>query len=67
MSTKMTKTFYRLKEVLQIFSVSKSTLYLWIAEGTFPKQVKLGKRASAWLASDIQAHLDKLVTQNQNN
>lgn len=38
-----------------IIPVSRSAWYKGIAEGRFPKGVKLGARSIAWRASDIAA------------
>ena len=38
----------RLKEVQKRTGLSRSTIYLRIQEGTFPKPVKLGERAVGW-------------------
>ena len=38
----------RLKEVQNRLGVSRSTIYLWIAEGNFPKPIKMGARLVAW-------------------
>ena len=35
--------------------VSKSTLYLWIKAGHFPKGRKLGPRRVGWLATEVEA------------
>lgn len=44
----------RLPEVKQETGLGRSTIYALIAEGKFPKQVKLtGKRAVGWQAEDI--------------
>lgn len=34
----------RLKEVIKMTSLGRSTVYKYIAEGTFPKPVSLGDR-----------------------
>ncbi|WP_348984600.1 AlpA family phage regulatory protein [Aliiroseovarius sp. S2029] len=39
----------------QLVGLSRSTLYAMMAEGTFPKPIKLGKRAVGWRAIDIEA------------
>lgn len=44
---------FRIHEVMGIVKVSRSTIYLWMSLGTFPKPLKLGARAVGWLASDI--------------
>ena len=44
----------RLPEVLALTGLSRSTIYLRVEEGTFPKQINLGSRAVGWLDSDVQ-------------
>lgn len=44
---------YRIREVTEIVKVGRSTVYLWISQGKFPKQRKLGTRAVGWFADDI--------------
>jgi prophage regulatory protein len=50
----------RLPEVLERVSLSRTTIYQKIQEGSFPKQLKLG-RASGWLESEIDAWIEKLA------
>ena len=38
----------RLKDVLQIIPISKSSFYQGIKTGKYPPPVKLGERTSAW-------------------
>ena len=45
--------FIRLGEVIQITSLSKTSIYRLISEGTFPKQIQVGKRSVVWVRSDI--------------
>lgn len=40
--------FYRLRDVMRICALSRSTIYRRIAEGRFPSPVHLGGRASGW-------------------
>ena len=48
-------TILRRKQVQARIGLSRSTLYLRIAEGTFPKPVSLGTRAVGWPASEVEA------------
>ena len=50
----------RLPEVLERVSLSRTTIYQKIQEGSFPKQLKLG-RTSGWLESEIDAWIEKLA------
>ena len=49
----MTDTILRLPSVKTSTGLSRSTLYLRIAEGVFPKPVNLGGRAVGWPASEV--------------
>ena len=50
----MSDRFLRRPEVEQEVGLKKSAIYEYMAEGTFPKPVRLGRRAVAWRASDIE-------------
>lgn len=45
----------RIDEVLHICGLSRSSVYASIQRGEFPTQVKLSKKASAWLYSEVVA------------
>lgn len=47
----------RLPDVLKAVCLSRSTLYLMVSEGRFPRPIKLGGRAVAWRESDVDAWL----------
>ena len=44
----------RLTKVMDYTGLARSTIYKYIAEGTFPKPVSLGSRAAAWVESEVQ-------------
>lgn len=43
----------RLKEVIDSTGLARSTIYKYIAEGTFPKPVSLGERCVGWVESEV--------------
>ena len=47
----------RRKQVEQRTGLSRSTIYLRIQEGTFPRPINLGVRAVGWLENEIEAWL----------
>ena len=53
----MATTILRLPAVKTRTGLSRSTIYLQIADGTFPKPISLGLRAVGWLETDIEAWL----------
>lgn len=56
--SKAPPAFYRLRDVMRITALSRSTVYRRIAEGRFPEPVHLGGRASAWSSAALQAWID---------
>jgi len=58
----MTKRILRRPEVEARTGLSRSTLYAQMAEGTFPKPVRLGKRAVGWTDSSITQWQDSRET-----
>jgi len=51
--------FLRLPDVRAKTGLGRSTIYLRIEQGTFPRPIKLGERAVGW----IQAEIDTWVAQ----
>ncbi|HXD35422.1 MAG TPA: AlpA family phage regulatory protein [Rhodanobacter sp.] len=51
----------RLPAVIERVGLSRSTIYRAEAAGTFPKRVKVGEHATAWLASDIERFIAERV------
>ena len=51
----------RRRQVEQRTGLSRSTIYLRIAQGTFPKAVSLGARAVGWLESEVEEWLNSRV------
>ena len=51
----MTKKLLRLPHVKEAIGYSRSEIYRLIALGTFPRPVRIGDRAVAWDADEVQA------------
>ena len=54
----MTSRILRRPEVEHTTGLSRSTIYAKMTEDTFPKPVKLSKRAVGWHAADITSWLE---------
>jgi prophage regulatory protein len=57
----MNHTILRLPAVKQSTGLSRSTIYLRVAEGTFPRPVSLGGRSVGWVESEIQEWLQRRI------
>lgn len=44
----------RLKEVIYLTGLARSTIYRYIGEGSFPKAVSLGERSVGWVDAEVQ-------------
>lgn len=53
MTTDFTDTILRLPQVKEVTGLGRSTLYLYIQRGWFPKQCRLGERAVGWRSSEV--------------
>lgn len=51
----MEETFIRRKALEAKLGLSCSTIYAMMAEGKFPRPIKIGRRAVGWRDTDIQA------------
>ncbi len=58
----MADRILRRPEVEARTGLSRSTLYAQMADGAFPKPVRLGRRAVGWRETDIVAWLESRET-----
>ncbi len=49
------EVLYRLPDTITISGKKRSTIYSGIANGTFPRPVRLGPQSVAWKKSDLDA------------
>lgn len=52
--------FLRIGKVLDRTGFSRATLYRKIADGSFPKQVKISERCAAWRESEVNAWITNI-------
>ncbi|WP_448214028.1 helix-turn-helix transcriptional regulator [Colwellia sp. MEBiC06753] len=61
----MAFTILRLPEVKNLTGLSRSTIYLKMANDDFPKSVRLGARAVGWLSTEIENWLEQQVANSR--
>lgn len=57
-------TLIKLPEVKRRTTLSTSEIYRRLEAGTFPKQIKLGAKAVAWLEHEVQAWIDQRIAES---
>jgi prophage regulatory protein len=55
------KELLRDKEVAEMLSIGRSTVWLYVRDGRLPKPIKLSDRVSVWKVSDIRALIDSMT------
>lgn len=63
-STTTTTTLIKLPEVKRRTTLSTSEIYRRLEAGTFPKQIKLGAKAVAWLEHEIDTWINQRVAES---
>lgn len=61
----MAAKILRLPTVKAITGLSRSTIYLRVAQGNFPKPVSLGSRAVGWVDSEIADWVTQRIQQSR--
>jgi prophage regulatory protein len=51
----------KLKQVMDCTGLARSTVYKFMADGQFPKPVKLGSKMVAWVESEIQEWVNEKI------
>ena len=57
----------KLKEVIEMTRLAKSTIYKLQSEDKFPKSVTLSARAVAWVESEVQDWIREKVEERETN
>ena len=61
----MADSILRLPAVKTRTGLSRSTIYLRLSQGTFPRPVSLGGRAVGWVEEEIQSWLAERIAANR--
>ena len=57
--------FLRLPEVLARTGLSRSTIYVRLDQGLFPRPLSLGARAVGWLESEVDEWIRERITESR--
>lgn len=61
----MAQTILRRRQVEARTGFPRSTLYLKISRGEFPKPIKIGARAVGWIESDVIAWIESRIAESR--
>ena len=54
----------RLKDVIALTGLSRSTIYLRMVQGKFPKKINLGSRAVGWISSEVNEWIEERIRES---
>ena len=57
----MKQPLLRFPDVINRTGLKRSSIYTRLKEGTFPKPIKIGERAIAWIESEIDAYINACI------
>ena len=57
--------FLRLPEVMERTGLSRSTIYVRLAEGRFPRPVALGARAVGWIEAEVDEWVRERIAESR--
>ena len=55
----------RLTDVIAMTGLSRSTIYLRMVQGKFPKKINLGSRAVGWISSDVNEWIEERIRESR--
>ncbi|ENR6546211.1 AlpA family transcriptional regulator [Vibrio cholerae] len=50
-----------LREVIELTSISRSSIYKYISENKFPQRISVGERSVRWVESEVQEWINSKV------
>ncbi len=59
--------FLRLPEVMARTGLSRSTIYVRLDEGRFPRPVSLGSRAVGWVEAEVDEWMRERIAASRSN
>ena len=59
--------FLRLPEVLERTGLSRSTIYVRLEQGGFPRPVSLGARAVGWIESEVDEWIRQRIEESRSD
>lgn len=57
----------RLKEVIDLTGLARSSVYRYVAQNSFPKPVSLGDRAVGWVESEVREWISERIAERDQN
>jgi len=62
----MVNKIVRLKQAISHTGLSRSSIYLYIKAGTFPKPIKLGERSIGFIESELNEWIESRISDSRN-
>ncbi|QYJ85865.1 AlpA family transcriptional regulator [Shewanella mesophila] len=53
----------KIRQVMKVTCLARSTVYKYCADNNFPKPIQLGKRNAAWVESEVKEWIEQKMLQ----
>ena len=63
----MPKRILSIKQVLERVPISRQTLYSWVAQGEFPKQIQISSNRVGWDEQEVDEFIQGLIDNRDNS
>lgn len=63
----MPKRILSIKQVLERVPISRQTLYSWVAQGEFPKQIQISGNRVGWDEQEVDEFIQGLIDNRDNS
>lgn len=65
--TRAPRRFLRLPEVMARTGLSRSTIYVRLEQGCFPRPVSLGSRAVGWIEAEVDEWMRQRIVESRSS
>jgi len=63
----MANSILRLPSVKDRTGLSRSIIFLYVKDGSFPKPIKLGARSVGWIEEEVDNWIENRISESRNN
>jgi len=63
----MANSILRLPQIKSRTGLSRSSIYQYVKDGSFPSPISLGSRSVGWLEDEVDTWIENRISESRNN